>query len=716
MTNTYLTGNPLGSTAAKDLYDNASNFDDAMNSASPSFIDRFSKRRETWAGMKEAFAAFLLTSGYEFLGDYDADGPLTITQPNQVFSKDGEYWRSGPSLSLPYTTVNNWAIDEPKFVSTGDATLRQALAAADGGSLVGLAQTYTGSVPTNLLDLFRRTVRLSDFGPAGAGADDTPYFLLARDSGKYVELDAGKTYRISTQIASTGDAQGFFVREGWATVIMLTGAGQFDRSDYSGGRYDANACGFLNLSFDDYVFSGIRVTLDAPVAVRTAKALAVRGSLRAKIDIEAFGFKECENGIVCTDSLTDSDVKAWVHDCGTANDTLASMQITGVDIDNTRVGGVYTTNTKVDARIERILLTGAALTKYNHQTDGVNVSGSGGPNHGLIITLIADSVGEGIDIFGSYIIATVSVTNCWLFGVKLIHGARHNIINATIDRTGGAAVVLGSSNEATQTVAWNIINATISNAGNLASTGVVKCAFQTDGQSALYQPEHNHVRLLCTQGGNMDYVISDEAGANNTYEYDHDSVTLAEINSPINKSTIRRLGAHRASYAADRYYGGGMLNLSSTGTQAYSENTMYFAPFEVTDSHNFLSIGIVITTSAGGAARLGIFRMERGVPTTLVKDCSTISVSATGSAGVSINGGGGIWLTPGMYCLAFVSNVGFSMSASSPNVQLLGAIGSTTPTGVEVCMQAAFTYGSLPGTAPTVSWDTIAVPNIWLRA
>ena len=136
MTNTYLTGHPLGSSAAKDLFDNASNFDEAMNSPLPSFYDRFQKRRETWAGMEKAFDDFLLSSGYEFMGDYDADGPLTITQQNQVFTKDGEYWRSSPTLALPYTTVNNWVTDQPKFVSVGDAVLRQDLFAEGGVALV----------------------------------------------------------------------------------------------------------------------------------------------------------------------------------------------------------------------------------------------------------------------------------------------------------------------------------------------------------------------------------------------------------------------------------------------------------------------------------------------------------------------------------------------------------------------------------------------------
>lgn len=140
MTNTYLTGDPLGSTAVKNLYDNASNFDEVMNSPSPSFTDRFGMRRETWAGMEKGFDDFLLASGYQFIGDYDADGPLTITQQNQIFSKDGDYWRASAALALPYTTVNNWATDQPKFVAIGDAALRSDLANAN--PLLGSALVY----------------------------------------------------------------------------------------------------------------------------------------------------------------------------------------------------------------------------------------------------------------------------------------------------------------------------------------------------------------------------------------------------------------------------------------------------------------------------------------------------------------------------------------------------------------------------------------------
>lgn len=136
--NTYPTSQyPLGSTEVKVLFNNASNLDDAVNAEVPTWVDRFGKIRKTWAGIETDFANFLISSGYEFIGDYDADGPLLISRANQLFSKDGEYWRAGPALTLPYTTVNNWVVDQPKFVSVGDAALRTVLATSAGASMIG---------------------------------------------------------------------------------------------------------------------------------------------------------------------------------------------------------------------------------------------------------------------------------------------------------------------------------------------------------------------------------------------------------------------------------------------------------------------------------------------------------------------------------------------------------------------------------------------------
>lgn len=175
MTNTYDTsGEPLGSKAPKVLYNNASNFDDAMNAFVPSWVDRFGRDRMTWYGFEQKVDQALINLGYQFIGDYDADGPLLITERNQAFTKDGEYWHAGPSLILPYTTVNNWAIDQPKFVSIGDASLRSALAAATGAQLVG----YRGR---NVYQSIDDIINIKDrFGAVGDGVtDDTAAFNAA---------------------------------------------------------------------------------------------------------------------------------------------------------------------------------------------------------------------------------------------------------------------------------------------------------------------------------------------------------------------------------------------------------------------------------------------------------------------------------------------------------------------------------------------------------
>lgn len=244
MTNTYDTSDiPLGSTAVKVLYNNASNLDDAVNGVATTWADRFGVTRKSWAGIEADFAQFLISSGYEFIGDYVTNSPLTITRPNQVFSRSGEYYRAGPSLVLPYTTVANWTIDGPKFVSIGDAALRTELASPSGASLVGLQAAATGATLRNVRSKLNETISVRDFGAVGDGiADDSPAFNLAvayanarTTAGTTILVPDGQ-YKLSSAITPITAWEVFFVGESstGACLILPSGVAAFTFSGASG--------------------------------------------------------------------------------------------------------------------------------------------------------------------------------------------------------------------------------------------------------------------------------------------------------------------------------------------------------------------------------------------------------------------------------------------------------------------------------------------------
>lgn len=145
----YNTGNPVGSTAPKDLSDNAQVLDKLVVGTDPMVVDRLGALRYSWAGMeydfntaqtgREAqFQAFLAASGFSFIGDY---GPgLNFTNRNQYMLRDGYAYRLAPSTTVPYTTTGNWALESGNFVLfSQDDVLRQDLAENTGATLVSTA-------------------------------------------------------------------------------------------------------------------------------------------------------------------------------------------------------------------------------------------------------------------------------------------------------------------------------------------------------------------------------------------------------------------------------------------------------------------------------------------------------------------------------------------------------------------------------------------------
>lgn len=243
---TYNTGNPIGSTAAKDLYDNAQNLDNLLLGPLDYYPDRLNVERISYRGIENQANTALVNTGFEEIGDYDADGPLTITRRNQVFTKSGQFYSASASLTLPYTTVNNWVSDAPKFVNRGDFVLRQDLGQSTGATLVGAvdgdgnATTVQAELLKNKSDFLlvdsvasARLVPASFKGVIGT----TGYYAGSTDGGAMYRIDLSDTTSADnsfTTLVSVGGVRRKIVYQDKLTVKQAGAKGDYTKLSNTG--------------------------------------------------------------------------------------------------------------------------------------------------------------------------------------------------------------------------------------------------------------------------------------------------------------------------------------------------------------------------------------------------------------------------------------------------------------------------------------------------
>lgn len=257
---TYNTGNPVPSTDPRDLLDNTQALDGLVNGALPAYPDRKGVARKSWAGMEADFAAaqgdkeqrfqaFLLASGYVDLGDYAAG--LSIAARNQVFRRDGEFYRAAAALELPYTMTGDWAVDGPQFVAVGDAVLRQDI---ESGTLltapmVQFQSSIPGAVSRSVDAELEDLVLIRRFGAMGDGVtDDTAAFatLEASVTGRVIDLH-GLSYAVASIPAGNAYVNGRFIAGG-VSYVALSAEALLSNNGDTGGEGTPYAGGILNLA------------------------------------------------------------------------------------------------------------------------------------------------------------------------------------------------------------------------------------------------------------------------------------------------------------------------------------------------------------------------------------------------------------------------------------------------------------------------------------
>ena len=164
---TYNTGNPIGSTDARDRSDNSENLDLAVNSLSQTFVDRLGVTRDTLEGIYQK-------SAYYRAGTFDTGYTLTNNRQTLAYGNI-EYSWSGvfpKVVSAGSTPSTSGGVGAGSWVDRTQETLRAELASEVGAQLVAhkpQAVNFIQVQLSKLLDL--QPIYPEQFGAVAYGAD-----------------------------------------------------------------------------------------------------------------------------------------------------------------------------------------------------------------------------------------------------------------------------------------------------------------------------------------------------------------------------------------------------------------------------------------------------------------------------------------------------------------------------------------------------------------
>ncbi|HSW07414.1 hypothetical protein [Aquabacterium sp.] len=269
-------------------------------------------------------------------------------------------------------------------------------------------------------------------GARGNGvADDTPALQAALAQGRPVWLASGKVYRITRRL-DLGDGAGL-LSDGTATLLLAAGAEGFAnttalRSDDA--LYGPRGTG-LRVSGRQVVLQDFFIVKDYEderyvigIDVRAASQVQLR-----RLKLRGFSLAP---GIVTVRSSNDVEIRGLlIHDACTASTRvppdLPSFQITGISIDDTRVGGLGSRRLTLAGNVIANLRM-LPLTPRGDQSDGINFAAIGTGQDSLISGNRISGVDEGLDLWGDGITVLGNRVAAHSLALKLIHGAQQIVV------------------------------------------------------------------------------------------------------------------------------------------------------------------------------------------------------------------------------------------------------------------------------------------------
>lgn len=234
------TGNSVGSTDARDLSDNAENFDAAVNNvSSATWVDRLGKTRTSLAGQ----IGYIGTGTDGAIEDYVSG--LELTTHSTIIRYNGEFYRPSASAVLPYTTTATLPDVDSNLTSIGDANLRQDLT-GDPANGLGAA-LVNGSV-----------IRVGSVAEGFAGRTGTlgyQYSVISWHLGGAAQVNpkGGDTFTYKPDVAKSEHNGVTVISPTVPAVSAQTGATLADRRDAflaAAGETDSTGLGAFVRSYE----------------------------------------------------------------------------------------------------------------------------------------------------------------------------------------------------------------------------------------------------------------------------------------------------------------------------------------------------------------------------------------------------------------------------------------------------------------------------------
>lgn len=350
-------------------------------------------------------------------------------------------------------------------------------------------------------------------------ADSYPSLQEALNSGRVIRLRDGKVYPVTTQLRIPA-----------GSGIIGNGILLFNSDDFPATVKGVSATSVVlyalsveNITLRDFKMIGTCGVNSwiYPIALRDVRNADVWG-----IDVSGLN----AGSMVLIDSSTDISVeKCFFHD-STLNRSISGGQLTAVETDDFRIGGVGSELINISSNsIRNLGWTPAFLAAYGPQTDGVNIK-IGTKNY-VVANNIMDGVGEGVDTFGDDgVIAGNIIKNALGYGVKLIHGASRNVVasNQIIYPGLGGIVIAGSSTASQNTdsnmIVGNLISGAGTNPGGYWVQPMYGIGVNNDGTFKAKDTLIQNNRVVNSSGANYAFQIASN-GTGNVFDNNYSDGT-----------------------------------------------------------------------------------------------------------------------------------------------------------------------------------------------